>query len=66
MIVAGGGAITAEASAEVTALAERLGAPVVTTWNGKGAIDETHELAGLTIGDTGSIVGQRAGRRRPT
>ena len=63
VIVAGGGAITAEASAEVTALAERLGAPVVTTWNGKGAIDETHELAGLTIGDTASIVGQRARRR---
>ena len=57
VIVAGGGAITAEASAEVTALAERLGAPVVTTWNGKGAIDETHELAGLTIGDTASSSG---------
>jgi acetolactate synthase-1/2/3 large subunit len=57
VIVAGGGAIGAEASAEVTALAERLGAPVVTTWNGKGAIDETHDLAGLTIGDTASSVG---------
>ncbi|MEA2619691.1 MAG: acetolactate synthase large subunit [Chloroflexota bacterium] len=57
VIVAGGGAITAEASAEVTALAERLGAPVVTTWNGKGAIDETHELAGLTIGDTSATSG---------
>jgi acetolactate synthase-1/2/3 large subunit len=57
VIVAGGGVITAEASAEVTALAERLGAPVVTTWNGKGAIDETHELAGLTIGDTASSSG---------
>jgi len=57
VIVAGGGAISAEASAEVTALAERLGAPVVTTWNGKGAIDETHGLAGLTIGDTASSSG---------
>ncbi len=57
VIVAGGGAISAEASAEITALAERLGAPVVTTWNGKGAIDETHELAGLTIGDTASTSG---------
>jgi acetolactate synthase-1/2/3 large subunit len=57
VIVAGGGAILAEAWAEVTALAERLGAPVVTTWNGKGAIDETHELAGLTIGDTASTCG---------
>ena len=57
VIVAGGGAITADASAEITALAERLGAPVVTTWNGKGAIDETHELAALTIGDTASTSG---------
>lgn len=57
VIVAGGGAIGADASAELTALAERLGAPVVTTWNGKGAIDETHPLAGLTIGDTASSCG---------
>ena len=57
VIVAGGGVITSEASSELVALAERLGAPVVTTWNGKGAIDETHPLAGLTIGDTGSTIG---------
>jgi acetolactate synthase I/II/III large subunit len=57
VIVAGGGAIGAAASAEITALAERLGAPVVTTWMGKGAIDETHELAAQTIGDTASTCG---------
>ncbi|HEX7172565.1 MAG TPA: thiamine pyrophosphate-binding protein [Candidatus Limnocylindria bacterium] len=57
VIVAGGGVISAEATSELRALAERLGAPVVTTWNGKGAIDETHPLAGQTIGDTGSTVG---------
>src|SRR5262249_34845428 len=57
VIVAGGGAILAEAWDEVVALAERLGAPVVTTWNGKGAIDETHELSGQTIGDTASTCG---------
>src|SRR6476661_1908745 len=57
VIVAGGGAITAESSTEITALAERLGAAVVTTWNGKGALDETHELAGLTVGDTASSSG---------
>ncbi|HEY7132925.1 MAG TPA: thiamine pyrophosphate-binding protein, partial [Candidatus Limnocylindrales bacterium] len=59
VIVAGGGAILAGAWDEVRALAERLGAPVVTTWNGKGAIDETHELAGQTIGDTASTCGNR-------
>jgi acetolactate synthase-1/2/3 large subunit len=57
VIVAGGGAITAGAAVAVTAIAERLGAPVVTTWNGKGAIDETHELAAFTIGDTASTCG---------
>jgi acetolactate synthase-1/2/3 large subunit len=57
VIVAGGGVIGADATAELGALAERLGAPVVTTWNGKGAIDETHPLAGQTIGDTGSTIG---------
>ena len=57
VIVAGGGAVSADASAELTTLAERLGAAVVTTWNGKGAIDETHRLAALTIGDTASTSG---------
>jgi len=57
VIVAGGGVISADATADLLNLAERLGAPVVTTWNGKGAIDETHALAGQTIGDTGSTIG---------
>ena len=59
VIVAGGGAITAEAADLVTALAERLGAPVVTTWMGKGAIDETHELNAWSVGDTASTSGNR-------
>ena len=63
VIVAGGGAITAEASDEVVALAERLGAPVVTTWMGKGAIDETHELSAQTIGDTASTCGNALASR---
>jgi acetolactate synthase-1/2/3 large subunit len=56
---AGGGVLLAEALTELTAFAERLGAPVVTTWNGKGAIDETHELAAQTIGDTASTCGNK-------
>jgi thiamine pyrophosphate-dependent acetolactate synthase large subunit-like protein len=43
MIVAGGGAV--DAHAELTALAEALGAPVVTTVNGKGVVDEAHPLS---------------------
>jgi 5-guanidino-2-oxopentanoate decarboxylase len=47
-IIAGGGAWTG--AAEIRALAERLGAAVVTTTNGKGTLDERHPLAlGATI-----------------
>jgi acetolactate synthase-1/2/3 large subunit len=59
VIVAGGGVISSDATSELTALAERLGAAVVTTWNGKGAIDETHRLSALTIGDTASTCGNQ-------
>ena len=43
MLIVGGGAV--DAQAEVTALAEALGAPVATTVNGKGALDESHPLS---------------------
>lgn len=43
VIVVGGGAT--RASAEVTAIAERLGAPVLTTLNGKGTVSERHPLS---------------------
>lgn len=43
VIVAGGGAV--DAAHEVTTLAERLGAPVLTTLNGKGVVDERHPLS---------------------
>ena len=42
---AGGGVLRSGAQEELVALAERLDAPVVTTFMGKGAIDETHPLA---------------------
>jgi thiamine pyrophosphate-dependent acetolactate synthase large subunit-like protein len=48
MIIAGGGA--ADAQSQLTALAKVLGAPVITTVNGKGAVHETHPLsAGASI-----------------
>jgi thiamine pyrophosphate-dependent acetolactate synthase large subunit-like protein len=43
VIIAGGGAVGAQS--ELTALAEALGAPVVTTVNGKGVVDESHPLS---------------------
>ncbi|MFN2519434.1 MAG: thiamine pyrophosphate-binding protein [Candidatus Limnocylindria bacterium] len=57
VIVAGGGVITAEASAELVTVAERCGAFVVTTWMGKGAIPEDHALFAGPIGDTASTSG---------
>lgn len=43
VIIAGGGATAT--GVEITELAERLGAPVLTTLNGKGVVDERHPLA---------------------
>ncbi|MCE9622618.1 MAG: thiamine pyrophosphate-binding protein [Actinomycetia bacterium] len=45
LIIAGGGIGLANAGAELTALAEKLSAPVLTTVEGRGAIPETHALA---------------------
>ncbi len=45
LIWAGGGVVSADASAELTALAERLGAPVITSIEGRGSIPEDHPLA---------------------
>ena len=45
LLWAGGGVVSAGASAELTALAERLGAPVLTSVEGRGAIPEDHPLA---------------------
>jgi acetolactate synthase-1/2/3 large subunit len=44
LVIAGGGVIAAEATAELLALARRLGAPVVTTVMGRGALDERDPL----------------------
>ncbi|GAA1795419.1 thiamine pyrophosphate-binding protein [Leucobacter iarius] len=54
-VLAGGG--SRAAATELRALAERLGAPVVTTLNAKGVLDESHPLA------AGSNLRLAAGRR---
>lgn len=55
LILAGGGAI--EAAAELTRLAEALGAPVALTINAKGMLPSEHPLL---IGSTQSLVATRA------
>jgi acetolactate synthase-1/2/3 large subunit len=57
VIVVGGGVITANAAPAVRQLAENWVVPVVTTWNGKGAFPEDHELFAGSVGQTGTPVG---------
>jgi acetolactate synthase I/II/III large subunit len=57
VIVAGGGVILAEAWRELVALAEHLGAAVVTTWQGKGSIPEDHPLNAWGVGTQASHSG---------
>lgn len=45
LIHAGTGVIHAGAHDELRNVAERLGAPVTTSWGGRGAIEETHPLS---------------------
>jgi acetolactate synthase-1/2/3 large subunit len=45
LIVAGGGVVLGDATAELRAVAERIQAPVITTREGKGAIDDRHALS---------------------
>ncbi|MGW1673670.1 thiamine pyrophosphate-binding protein [Streptomyces sp. NPDC002324] len=44
-VIAGGGVVRADASGKLRQLAERLSAPVVTTYGGKGAFPWTHPLS---------------------
>ncbi len=59
VIVAGGGVILSGATKELAALAEHLGAAVVTTWQGKGAIPEDHALNAWGVGTQASDCGNQ-------
>ncbi len=53
LIVTGGGVRRSRAGAAVTALADRLAIPVVTTITGQGAVPADHPLAIGVVGDNG-------------
>lgn len=57
VVVVGGGAITSNATPEIVRLCQALAVPVVTTWNGKGAFPEDHELFAGSVGQTGTTAG---------
>ncbi|RPI93739.1 MAG: thiamine pyrophosphate-binding protein, partial [Spirochaetales bacterium] len=62
VIIAGTGIHRGRAHAELRALAELLGIPVATSYMGKSAIPETHDLALGTMG----AVGQKAANEKIT
>ncbi len=60
VIIAGQGALLAEAASELQAFAELLNVPVVTSPNGKGAISDRHALSFGAIGRNGSYAANDA------
>ncbi|MBC7227934.1 MAG: thiamine pyrophosphate-binding protein [Thermoflexales bacterium] len=63
VLVAGGGVIASQAWDELRALAEFLGAPVITTMMGKGAFPEDHPLSGFHAGSKGTTCGNALAAR---
>lgn len=62
VILAGGGCIAARAHAELRAVAELLGAPVITTMMGKGVFPEDHPLCAQHTGANGTACGNQIAR----
>ncbi|MEZ5101038.1 MAG: thiamine pyrophosphate-binding protein [Thermoleophilia bacterium] len=62
LILAGGGIILSQASEQLQALAEKLGIPVYTSFNGKGALSAKHPLHLGIVGCWGEYPAQEAAR----
>jgi acetolactate synthase-1/2/3 large subunit len=62
VILAGNGAMSPSARAQVAQLASALRIPVITTPMGKGVIDETSDLCLGPIGRNGTFAANKAGR----
>lgn len=54
VVLAGGGVRAAEASTELVSVARRLGAPIVTTYKGKGVVSDYHDLVAGTLSGSAS------------
>jgi 3D-(3,5/4)-trihydroxycyclohexane-1,2-dione acylhydrolase (decyclizing) len=59
LVVAGGGVIYSEATAELRAFAEATGVPVAETQAGKGSLPYDHPLALGALGSTGTTAANR-------
>jgi acetolactate synthase I/II/III large subunit len=62
VIAAGNGVLLSKAGEELTALAEAMSIPVITTPLAKGAIDERHQLSLGPTGRNGTLAANRAAR----
>jgi 3D-(3,5/4)-trihydroxycyclohexane-1,2-dione acylhydrolase (decyclizing) len=62
LIVAGGGVIYSEATAELAALVDATGIPVCETQAGRGALVSDHRLSLGAVGATGSAAANRLAR----
>jgi acetolactate synthase-1/2/3 large subunit len=60
LFICGGGVVLSGAEEELSALAEKLNAPVATTVSGKGSIDETSALSVGVVGSNGGTPETRA------
>jgi 3D-(3,5/4)-trihydroxycyclohexane-1,2-dione acylhydrolase (decyclizing) len=59
LVVAGGGVIYSEATAELRAFAEATGVPVAETQAGKGSLPYDHPMALGALGSTGTTAANR-------
>ena len=62
LIIAGGGAIYADATAELRTFAERFGIPVSETQAGKGALPWNHPMCAGPVGANGGLAANRLAR----
>ncbi|EDP66087.1 acetolactate synthase large subunit [alpha proteobacterium BAL199] len=62
VLIAGQGVLLSEATEALVAFAETARIPVVTSPNGKGSIDDRHELAFGSIGRNGTYAGNEASK----